>query len=141
MDPLIKDALLKAVSKEPYAVALGICLLEVDEGYAVAEMTYEPDTMANIYARAHGGAIFSLIDEAFQVACQTHGSIAVALNVTVTYISSPNETTRLRAVAREISKTRKTANYDIRVLDSTDRLIATCQALAYRTGKPLPFLD
>ena len=106
----------------------------------MVEMTYEPEEMNNLFARAHGGAIFSLIDEAFQIACQTHGSIAVALNVNVTYISSPNETTRLRATAAEISKTRKTANYDIRVLDSTDRLIATCQALAYRTGKPLPFV-
>ncbi len=30
--------------------------------------------------------------------------------------------------------------YDIRVTDNDGRLIATCQALAYRTGKPIPFL-
>lgn len=140
MDSSLKNALFDAVSKEPYALSLGICLMAVDAGYAVVEMTYNPDAKANIYERAHGGAIFSLIDEAFQIACQTHGTIAVALNVNVTYISSPDAPTRLRAVAREISKTRKTANYDIRVLDDTDRLIATCQALAYRTGKPVPFV-
>ncbi len=141
MNPLLKEALFKAARREPFAVAMGISLLAVDEGYAMVEMPYEPDKMNNLFSRAHGGAIFSLIDEAFQIACQTHGSIAVALNVNVTYISSPNETTCLRAVATEISKTRKTASYDIRVFDSTDRLIATCQALSYRTGKPLPFLD
>ena len=42
--------------------------------------------------------------------------------------------------AREISGTKQTASYDIRVSDQDGRLIATCQALAFRTGKPLPFL-
>jgi acyl-CoA thioesterase len=46
----------------------------------------------------------------------------------------------LRAEARQLSQTKRTANFDIRVTDDQDRLIATCQALAYRTGKPLPFL-
>jgi len=103
-------------------------------------MTYNPDMMNNIYARAHGGAIFGLIDEAFETACQTHGTIAVALNVNVTFVSSPEPNVRLRATAREISRTKKTANYDIKVTDTNDRLIATCQALAFRTGKPIPFL-
>jgi acyl-CoA thioesterase len=140
MDPLLKKALFRAVEKEPFARAMGLCLVSVEEGHAIVEMTYEPEKMNNLYARAHGGAIFSLIDEAFQVACQTHGTITVALNVNTTYISSPNETTRLRAVASEISKTRKTASYEIRVFDSSDRLIASCQAVAYRTGKPIPFV-
>jgi acyl-CoA thioesterase len=40
-----------------------------------------------------------------------------------------------------VHQTKRTANYEIRVTDGEGRLIATCQALAYRTGKPLPFLD
>ena len=47
---------------------------------------------------------------------------------------------RLRAEAREVSRTKKTASYDIKVADKDGQLIATCQALAYRTGKPIPFL-
>lgn len=140
MDTKIKEAIFKTVSKEPFASSFGLELLDLDEGYSVVEMTYEPDKMNNLFDRAHGGAIFALIDEAFQTSCQTHGTIAVALNVNVSYISSPSEKTRLRAVSKEISKTRKTANYEIKVTDQENRLIATCQALAYRTGNPLPFL-
>ena len=139
MDHKTKEAILKAVNQEPFASTLGLRLIDLDEGYSVIEMTYEPDKMNNLFSRAHGGAIFALIDEAFQTSCQTHGTIAVALNVNVTYISSPSEKTTLRAVSKEISKTRKTANYDIKVFDQENRLIATCQALAYRTGNPLPF--
>ena len=67
--------------------------------------------MNNIYARAHGGAIFALIDEAFETAGQTDGTIAVALNVNVTYVSSPEPGARLRGEAKRVSQTKKTARW------------------------------
>lgn len=140
MDPAVREALFRAVENEPFARKFDIRLLELEKGFSVVEMTYTPEMMNNIYARAHGGAIFGLIDEAFETACQTHGTIAVALNVNVTYVSSPEAGTRLQATAKEISRTKRTANYDIKVTDMNDRLVATCQALAFRTGKPIPFL-
>jgi len=140
MDPAVREALFRAVEKEAFARQFDIRLVELEKGYSVVEMTYTPEMMNNIYARAHGGAIFGLIDEAFETACQTHGTIAVALNVNVTYVSSPEPGARLRATANEISRTKRTANYDIKVTDMNDRLVATCQALAFRTGKPIPFL-
>jgi len=140
MDPAVRKALFQAVEREAFARHLDMALVELEEGYSVVEMTFDPGKMKNIYDRAHGGAIFGLIDEAFETACQTHGTIAVALNVNVTYVSSPEPGTRLRATASEISRTKRTANYDIRVSDQNDRLIATCTALAFRTGKPIPFL-
>jgi acyl-CoA thioesterase len=104
-------------------------------------MVYDPGKMNNIYERAHGGALFALIDEAFETAGQTDGTIAVALNVNVTYVSSPDPGVRLRAEAKRVSHTKKTASYDIKVSDEKSNLIATCSALAYRTGKPIPFLS
>ena len=97
--------------------------------------------MANIYARAHGGAIYALSDEAFETAGQTDGSIAVALNVNVTYVTSPEPGQRLQAQARRVSQTRKTASYDIKVTDQNGQVIALCQALAFHTGKAIPFLQ
>jgi acyl-CoA thioesterase len=140
MDHAIKEAIYLAVGKEPFAQALKMELALLDEGYSAIEMTYDPAAMDNIYARAHGGAIFALIDEAFETASQTHGTIAVALNVNVTYVTSPEPGARLRAEAREVGKTNKTAAYAIKVTDQEGQLIALCQALAFRTGKPIPFL-
>ncbi len=141
MDSQLKNGLVAVSKKEPFATTLGIELKELDTGYAHVEMMYDPSKMSNIYGRAHGGAIFALMDEAFQLACQTHGSIAVALNVNLTYISSPDKKILLKATANEVHKTRKTASYDIRVVDAEDRLVATCSALAYRTGKSVPFFN
>jgi acyl-CoA thioesterase len=140
MDPAVREALFRSVENEPFARQFGLELVELEKGYSVVKMIYHPELMNNIYARAHGGAIFGLIDEAFETACQTHGTIAVALNVNVTYVSSPEPGETLRATAKEISRTKRTANYDIKVTDDDDHLIATCQALAFRTGKPVPFL-
>ena len=140
MDQKVREAILKAVMIEPFAQALQMELAELGDGYSVVHMTYRPDKMNNIYARAHGGAIYALIDEAFETAGQTDGTIAVALNVNVTYVASPQPGQRLRAEARRVSQTRKTASYDIKVTDQNGKIIALCQALAFRTGKPIPFL-
>ena len=140
MDPKVKEAIFEAVKQEPFTRAMRMELVELDDGYSVTQMIYEPDKMNNIYARAHGGAIYALIDEAFETAGQTDGTIAVALNVNVTYVSSPEPGQRLQATARRKSQTRKTASYDIEVADQNGQLIALCQALAFRTGKAIPFL-
>ncbi len=140
MDQKVKNAIYDAVEKEPFANAMKIKLVELELGYSAVEMIFDPANMNNIYDRAHGGALFALIDEAFETAGQTDGTIAVALNVNVTYVSSPEPGVKLRAEARRNSQTKKTASYDIKVSDQNGNLIATCSALAYRTGKPIPFL-
>ena len=140
MDPKVKEAIVRAVKKEPFARALNMDLVKLDKGHSVVQMTYEPEQMDNIYERAHGGALYALIDEAFETAGQTDGTVAVALNVNVTYVSSPKPGLQLRAEANRVSQTRKTASYDIKVTDQAGDLIALCRALAFDTGKPIPFL-
>ncbi len=141
MEQNVKEAIYRAVASEPFAQALKVELVELAEGFSAVEMNYTPALMDNIYGRTHGGAIFALIDEAFETVGQSDGTIAVALNVNVTYVASPETGARLRAEAREVSRTKRTASYDIKVTEQDGRLIATCQALAYRTGKPIPFLE
>jgi acyl-CoA thioesterase len=141
MEQRVREAIQQAVEREPFAQALKMELVELEDGYSVVRMVYDPDKMDNIYSRAHGGAVFGLIDEAFETAGQTEGTIAVALNVNITYVASPQPGVVLKAEARRVSQTKKTAGYDIKVTDEDDSLIATCQALAYRTGKPIPFLE
>ena len=141
MEQNVKEAIFQAVKREPFARALNMELVELEDGYSVVNMPYDPEKMDNIYNRAHGGALFALIDEAFETAGQTDGTVAVALNVNVTYVSSPKPGSRLRAEARRESQTKKTASYDIKVTDQNGQILSLCQALAFRTGKPIPFLS
>ena len=140
MDPKIKEAIFKQVGKEPFAQKFGLKLMDLDEGYSKVEMNFTHD-MENIFGMAHGGTLFAIIDEAFETASNSHGTVAVALNMNITYVSSPPKGCRLIAEAKEFSLTNKTASYDIKVFDEQKKLIASCQALVYRTGKPLPFLE
>ena len=140
MDLNIRDAMFRRVEEEPFARKFGLKLVDLDEGYSKVEMDFTPD-MENIFGMAHGGALFALIDEAFETASNSHGTMAVALNMNVTYISPPAKGGRLIAEAKEFNRTNRTAVYDIRVSDAKGNLIATCQALVYRLGKTLPFLE
>lgn len=139
MDEKVREAIFQKVGKEPFAQKFGIKLLELGEGYSKVGMNFTPD-MENFLGMAHGGALFALIDEAFETASNSHGTVAVALNMNITYISPPSSGSRLMAEAREFSKTQKTAVYDIKLYDEQNHLIASCEALVYRKGIPLPFL-
>jgi len=139
MDPQIKEAIFRQVGKEPFAKKFALRLVGLEEGYSKVEMDFTPD-MENLFGMAHGGALFALIDEAFETASNSHGTLAVALNMNVTYIAPPSQGARLIAEAKEFNRTNRTAVYDIRVCDNKNNLIASCQALVYRMGKPLPFL-
>ncbi len=138
-DHEIHDRLMERASQEPYARLLGMKVNKVAKGYSRVEMRFTPG-MENLFGMAHGGAIYSLLDEAFQTAANSDGTLAVALNMSVTYVNSPELGSLLCAEAREICLTRRTSTYLITVTDESNRVIATCQALAYRKNSPLPFL-
>lgn len=140
MNERLREAISRQVEQEPFARKFGLKLVGLNPGHSRVQMTFTDD-MENIFGMAHGGAIFALIDAAFETASNSHGTVAVALNVTVNYLGAASRGDTLTAEANEIARTRKTANYDIRVCDGRGRLIASCQALAYRKGIPLPFLD
>ncbi len=138
MDEKLRHTFHERVPQEPFAAKFGLQLLEIEDGYSKVQMQFRPD-MENLFGAAHGGAMFALIDEAFETASNSHGTLSVALNMNVTYIASPQPGSTLTAEAREVSLTRKTASYDIKVRDDKGSLIATCMALVYRKGQPLPF--
>jgi len=133
-----KEAYFKKVSEEPLARLLDIKLKDVGEGYAMCEMEFT-DKMENIYGSAHGGAIFSLIDEAFEISSNSHENVAVALNMNVTYMKPPRKNSLLVAESKETHRTRRTASYHITVKEG-ENLIAVCQALVYIKDDAIPFL-
>ena len=139
MDERAKKAFMAKVLEEPFAQFLGIRLVDVDEGYALCEMRYREE-MDNIHRTAHGGAVFSLIDEAFEISSNSHGTTAVALNMNITYIKPAARNSMLRAESKEMNRGRKTATYHITVYDD-EGLIALCQALVYRKKDKLTFLE
>ena len=139
MDERRKQAFMNRASREPFSNILGIRLVDVREGYAVCEMEYT-ERLDNIHEIAHGGAIFSLIDEAFEISSNTHGTTALALNMNVTFVRMALKNSILRAESTETNKGRRTATYYITVHDS-EGLVAICQALVYRKSDEIAWLQ
>lgn len=129
------EVLRKKFEAEPFAKKLGIELKELREGFARVEMEVREEH-ENIFGYAHGGAIFALIDAAFELASNSHGIASVALSMNITYTSPAKRGDTLCAEAREVNTTRRTGLYEIKVW-SGERLVASCSALVYRTGKRL----
>jgi acyl-CoA thioesterase len=133
-----REAFFKKVAEEPFSKLLNIKLVDVREGYALREMPYT-GALDNIHGVAHGGAVFSLIDEAFEISSNSHGTVALALNMNMTYIKPAVKNSLLRAESKEVSRGRRTATYQITMEDS-EGLVATCQALVYRKDEEIQFL-
>ena len=133
------DALKEHFPEEPYARIFGIEIVELEEGRALMQMQTS-QRMNNLFGMIHGAAIYSLLDAAFELAVNSHGTVAVALGVNVNYLNAalPGET--LLAEARETNLSRKISACEIRVTGKDGRLVASAQALAYRKKDPLPFL-
>lgn len=140
MDEKVFEAIRRKVENEPYAKKLGLKLIKITAGYSLVEMTLAPE-MDNIFGMAHGGAIFSLIDEAFETASNSHGTVAVALQVSISYLKPPAAGSTLFAEAKEVNRSRSVSHYEISVRDDRKDLIATSLAMAYRKKDPLPFLE
>ena len=138
MDQCIKS-LKEEFAREPYARMFGIEIQELEAGHAILSMR-TGEMMNNIFGTTHGAAIYSLMDAAFELTVNSHGTVAVALGVSVNYLSPAHPGETLRAEGKETNRSRKISSCEIRVTGEDGRLVATCQALAYRMRDRLPFL-
>jgi acyl-CoA thioesterase len=119
-----------------FAEQANIELLDVGPGYAKARMALGPQHL-NGYGTVQGGAIFTLADLAFAAASNSHGTVAVAANVSITFIKAARAGT-LTAEARELSKNFKLGTYTVEVKDDASELVAIFQGLAYRKSELIP---
>jgi len=129
------EDLKRFVANDRYARHLGIEMLEYSEGKARARMEIRPHHL-NSAGTLHGGAIFSLADAVFSAASNSHGTLAVAINVSISYFRAVKSGT-LMAGAEEVSLNPKLATYLIRVEDEKGDAIALFQGTVYRKKEKL----
>ena len=126
----------RCLKNDRFAERTNVELLTVSPGQATAKMVLQPHHL-NGLGSAQGGAIFTLADYAFAAAANSHGTVAVAINVSITFMKAVATGTRW-AEAREVSKNFKIGSYIVEVKDDQGELVATFQGLAYRKKDKLP---
>lgn len=121
--------------RDRFAKHCGIELLEVGKGYAKARMKISEEHLNGVDL-VHGGAIFTLADLAFAASCNSHGILAVAINVSISYLKAGTRGA-LIAEAEEVACNPRLGSYTIRVTDDEGDLVAIFQGMAYRKKERL----
>lgn len=122
-------------TEDHFAIHSGVELIEMGSGWAKARMRIEPFHF-NIARTVHGGAIFTLADFAFAVASNSHGTLAMGINTSVSFVKAVLAGT-LYADARELSRTVKLATYSVIITDDTGDTVAIFQGMVYRKKEPI----
>ena len=130
------ESIQRFLRNDKFAERSNIELLSVSPGQARAKMTLYPHHL-NGYGSVQGGAIFTLADLAFAAASNSHGTVAVAINVSITFMKA-GKTGTLWAEAGELSRNHKLGSYTVEVKDDEGELVALFQGLAYRKSEKIP---
>ncbi|ACB75437.1 PaaI family thioesterase [Opitutus terrae] len=129
----LKDFLQKG---DQFARHCGLELVSVAPGRAIARLAVQPHHL-NAIGLVQGGAIFTLADFAFAAASNSHGTVAVGINVSITYQQAARSGV-LTAEAQEVARHPKLASYTVNVRDAAGQLVAIFQGLVYRKQEPTP---
>ena len=90
--------------------------------------------MVNFQGSPQGGVIFSVADIAFGIACNSHGEPAVALSMTISFMTAVTTGSRLIAEARQVKQGRRAGFYEATVSTEGGALVAQVHCVAHRVG-------
>lgn len=107
---------------------IGIRLTEVGPGWARAELDLT-ELHLNGVGIVQGGVLFTLADYAFAAACNYEQEV-VGIETSVSYIKAV-KSGRIRAEAKEVTRTRKFAICEVQVFDDADRLLVLFRGRGY----------
>lgn len=111
----------------------GIDIEEVREGYARIAVTVN-DQMLNGYGTAHGGALFTLADQAFAYACNSYGLQTVAQAASISFLAPARPGDRIVAEAQVAMKSGRIGAFNVTVRTMEGDDIASFQGLSRTVG-------
>ena len=123
------------MAKDAFSRWLGIEVVKVAPDASTVRMTVRPE-MVNGFGVAHGGIAYSLADSALAFAANTHGSITVAIDNSITYPVAVNVGDVLPATAVMEGSTRRLAFFRVTVVNQGGATVAGFKGTVYKTEKP-----
>lgn len=118
---------LERMNAAPFALRCGI---EVGEGRAKVRM--HPQDCYNALGTYHGGAVFTLADQAFALAANQGPDVQVAMSASIHYIRPARGT--IEAVARLVGESGRTSIYEVLVYEG-EELVAIFQGTGYKLAR------
>jgi acyl-CoA thioesterase len=115
--------------------SLGLEQLSIEAGCASVAMTVLP-SMVNGIGITHGGAIFTLADAVFSLACNSYNQRTVASHCSIAFLHPTRLGDRLVATATEVVRSVRSGIYDVRVSLETE-IVAEFRAHSRMIGGAL----
>ncbi len=119
------------IEKKDMLIGLfGMEIVDFGRGYARVRMTVK-DNHVNAPGMCHGGTLFSLADVAFACASNSYGQLALAIEMSISFIKPavPGET--ITAECTEKHRGRSLARYMIEIKNGSGRIIALVKATCF----------
>ncbi len=113
----------------------GIRVTVLRPGYAEAEMPITEHSLNGV-GIVQGGAIFTLADLAFAGAANSRGFRVVGMSANVSYLR-PGSGASLKAVAREVSRGRRTCVCQVEVFNTDGKLVALITSTGFISEQPV----
>lgn len=124
------------MEKDRFSQWLGLVIDESKTGYC--RLHYQiNDQMLNGFGIVHGGVLFSAADSAFAFACNSHGTLTVALDVSISFTRPAKPGDLLTVEAREVHLGNRTGLYEVRTTNGSGELVALFKGTAYRTSNKI----
>jgi acyl-CoA thioesterase len=134
MDETPKDILKSIFDKvnleDTFSQRIGVKLIELLPGFARATLPVTDETI-NIYQMAHGGAIFSVADQACEAAGNSFGKPAVALQQNIQFLAAGKSGDFLEAIAKVTHRSNRIGFIEYEVRNQEGILLAVGQQIIY----------
>jgi len=121
-------------NQDEFSQWMNIKLIDVKENYCLIEMPIKKE-MLNGLKTVHGGVTFAFADSALAFSSNNSGDAAVALNCIINFTKAGKEGDIFRAESILVNDTRKTAVYDIKIINQNEELVAKFVGTVYKIGK------
>jgi len=131
---LAKRVVDKMINGDAFSQWLGIKVIEISEGKCTLEMTVR-DEMTNGFNIAHGGIAYSLADSALAFAANSYGIQSMSIETSISHTKKVKSGDVLKAITKEVNKSKKTAIYYITITNQENMEIAYFKGTVYRTDR------
>ncbi len=129
-----QEILDRMLAEDRFSAWLGLKVDTIAVGYCKLHYIVKED-MLNGFASIHGGVLFSASDSAFAFACNTHGFITVALDVSISFTRPAKAGDLLVVEAKEVHKGNRTGLYHIQTFNEAGELISFFKGTSYSTTR------
>lgn len=121
-----RDRATELLGRDEFARTAGMEVLKAEPGVAVVRMPVAGH-LKNGHGALHGGALFTLADYASAIASNMYGEPTVALNGSISFLSSVRDG-HVEARARTVKAGKRVKYQVVDVFDADEQLVATFQS-------------